>query len=44
MDYFGIITRSDWLLSPGAKIMLRALKVAAVPVYGVDLSSGEPES
>lgn len=39
MDYFGIITRSDWLLSPGAKIMLQALKASAVPVYGVDLSS-----
>jgi DNA-binding transcriptional LysR family regulator len=43
MDYFGIITRNDWLLSPGAKIMLQALKAAAMPVYGVDLSPGRPE-
>lgn len=43
MDHFGLITRSDWLLSPGAKIMLQALKAAAVPVYGVDLSSGKTE-
>ncbi|NKF24196.1 LysR family transcriptional regulator [Solimonas marina] len=35
MDAFGIITRTDWLLSPAAKIMLRALKDAAAPVYGV---------
>ena len=35
MDWFGIITRTDWLLSPGARIMLQALKEAAAPVYGV---------
>ena len=35
MDSFGIITRTDWLLSPGARIMLQALKAAAAPVYGV---------
>ncbi|MBN6150896.1 LysR family transcriptional regulator [Xanthomonas sp. AmX2] len=34
MDSFGIITRTDWLLSPGARIMLQALKDAAGPVYG----------
>jgi len=36
MDAFGIITRTDWLLSPAAKIMLRALKSSAAPVYGVE--------
>ncbi len=43
MDHFGIITRSDWLLSPGAQIMLKALKAAAMPVYGVDLASDKLE-
>lgn len=37
MDSFGLITRTDWLLSPGAQIVLRALKASALPVYGVDL-------
>jgi DNA-binding transcriptional LysR family regulator len=41
MDSFGIITRTDWLLSPGARIMLRALKDAAAPVYGVHFPVGE---
>jgi DNA-binding transcriptional LysR family regulator len=40
MDSFGLITRTDWLLSPGAQIVLKALKDAALPVYGVDLSGG----
>ena len=44
MDHFGIITRNDWLLSPGAKIMLKALKAAAMPVYGVDLTADKPEA
>ncbi len=34
MDAFGIITRKDWLLSPAAKVVLRALKTAAVSTYG----------
>ncbi len=38
MDAFGIITRRDRLLSPAAKVMLRALKTAAITVYGKQLS------
>jgi DNA-binding transcriptional LysR family regulator len=34
MDAFGIITRRDRLLSPGASVMLKAIKAAALPVYG----------
>lgn len=34
MDSFGIITRTDKLLSPAAKVMLRALKTTATTVYG----------
>jgi DNA-binding transcriptional LysR family regulator len=34
MDAFGIITRTDWLLSPAAHVLLRALKTAAVSSYG----------
>ena len=34
MDAFGIITRTDRLLSPAAKVMLRALKSTAATVYG----------
>jgi len=41
MDAFGLITRSDRLLSPAAKVMLRALKSAALAVYGVQLSADE---
>jgi DNA-binding transcriptional LysR family regulator len=33
MDAFGIIMRKDWLLSPAAKVVLRALKVAAISAY-----------
>ena len=33
MDAFGIITREDWLLSPGAKVVLQALKSAAISTY-----------
>jgi DNA-binding transcriptional LysR family regulator len=43
MDAFGIITRTDWLLSPAAKIMLRALKSAAKPVYGVEFEEPAEE-
>ncbi len=34
MDAFGVITRTDWLLSPAAEVLLRALKTAAVSSYG----------
>ncbi len=34
MDSFGIITRTDWLLSPGARTVLQALQAAATEIYG----------
>lgn len=34
MDSFGIVTRTDWLLSPGAQIALQALRDAASETYG----------
>ena len=37
MDAFGIITRTDWLLSPAANVLLRALKNSAVSCYGCTL-------
>jgi DNA-binding transcriptional LysR family regulator len=37
MDSFGIITRTDWLLSPAANVLLRALKNSAVSCYGCTL-------
>jgi DNA-binding transcriptional LysR family regulator len=37
MDAFGIITRKDWLLSPAANVLLRALKTTAVSSYGCTL-------
>lgn len=33
MDSFGIVTRTDWLLSPGAQIALQALRDAASETY-----------
>ncbi len=33
MDAFGIILRRDWLLSPAATVMLRALRTAAISTY-----------
>lgn len=33
MDNFGLITRTDRLLSPAAKVMLRALQASSLPVY-----------
>ncbi len=39
MDAFGIITRRDRLLSPAAKVMLRALKASAITVYGKQLDT-----
>jgi len=38
MDAFGLITRTDRLLSPAAQVMLQAIKQAAVNAYGVRLS------
>jgi DNA-binding transcriptional LysR family regulator len=34
MDAFGIITRTDRLLSPAAKVMMKALKAASFGAYG----------
>jgi DNA-binding transcriptional LysR family regulator len=34
MDAFGIITRTDRLLSPAAKVMMKALKAASFSAYG----------
>ena len=34
MDAFGIITRTDRLPSPAAKVMMKALKTASLSVYG----------
>lgn len=39
MDAFGIITRRDRLLSPAAKVVLRALKISAMTVYGKQLDT-----
>ena len=39
MDFFGVITRTDWLLSPAAKVVLQALKSAAVSTYDFQPSS-----
>jgi DNA-binding transcriptional LysR family regulator len=36
MDAFGIILRKDWLLSPAAKIVLKALKTAAISTYAFE--------
>jgi DNA-binding transcriptional LysR family regulator len=33
MDSFGFITRTDWLLSPGARTVLSSLKDAAARIY-----------
>ncbi|KAF1686168.1 LysR family transcriptional regulator [Pseudoxanthomonas broegbernensis] len=34
MDAFGLITRSDWLLSPGVRTVLQAVREAAAEIYG----------
>jgi DNA-binding transcriptional LysR family regulator len=39
MDAFGIILRKDWLLSPSAMILLRALKSSALENYGCALDA-----
>ncbi|MEK8031702.1 LysR family transcriptional regulator [Ideonella sp. DXS29W] len=41
MDAFGLITRSDKLLSPAAKVMLRAVKNAALAIYGTALDMAD---
>lgn len=41
MDAFGIITRSDRLLSPGAKVMMKALKQTSLTQYGRRLESAD---
>jgi DNA-binding transcriptional LysR family regulator len=33
MDAFGLITRTDWLLSPAAKVVLKAIRTAAISTY-----------
>jgi DNA-binding transcriptional LysR family regulator len=42
MDAFGLITRSDRLLSPAAKKVLRALQTTAASMYGVNLKEDAP--
>jgi DNA-binding transcriptional LysR family regulator len=37
MDAFGLITRTDRLLSPAANVMMKALKRASVVQYGRQL-------
>ncbi|MDR7375964.1 DNA-binding transcriptional LysR family regulator [Rhodoferax ferrireducens] len=37
MDAFGLITRTDRLPSPAAKVMLKALKTASLSLYGCKL-------
>jgi DNA-binding transcriptional LysR family regulator len=44
MDAFGLITRTDRLLAPAAKVMLRALKETARNVYGLNLDMSESET
>jgi DNA-binding transcriptional LysR family regulator len=39
MDAFGLIMRTDRLLSPAAQVMLRAIKAAAETVYGKALEA-----
>ena len=34
MDDFGIITRTDRLASPAAKVMMNALRTTSLPIYG----------
>jgi hypothetical protein len=42
MDAFGIITRTDRLLSPAANVMLSAIKAAAATVYGSKFDNSVP--
>jgi DNA-binding transcriptional LysR family regulator len=41
MDSFGLITRTDRLLAPAAKVMLRAIKTVAHSVYGTVLDASD---
>lgn len=41
MDAFGLITRTDRLPTPAARVMLRALQAAALTVYGKSLDLAE---
>jgi DNA-binding transcriptional LysR family regulator len=41
MDAFGVITRADRLLSPAAKVMMKALKQASLVQYGRRLELGD---
>ena len=43
MDAFGLITRTDRLLAPAARVMLRAIKAVAHEVYGSVLADDETE-
>lgn len=43
MDAFGLIMRTDRLLSPAAQVMLRAIKAAAETVYGKTLETRRDE-
>ena len=42
MDAFGIITRTDRLLSPAAEVMLRAIRSTATRVYGTRFDTTAP--
>ena len=42
MDAFGIITRTDRLLSPAGEVMLQAIRQSANTVYGTQFESGTP--
>src|SRR4029453_2517520 len=44
MDAFGIILRKDWLLSPAAKVVLRALRTAAISTYDYVPENPEPKT
>jgi len=41
MDDFGIITRTDRLLSPAAKVMMKAIKQISQIQYGRRLDAGD---
>jgi DNA-binding transcriptional LysR family regulator len=41
MDAFGIIRRTDRLLSPAARVLLQALRTSAAKVYGVKFEGAE---
>ena len=41
MDAFGVITRADRLLSPAAKVMMKAIKQTSLVQYGRRLELGD---